>query len=110
VRVADAGPAQVAGDEAADDGPARMGEPRLPLTSGNGEEERMTEVEEAGAGEGAGGLKAGGCDLGADARAKKPETAWRALEREREIFSKTREGSRGGLLGRADAAALRPDS
>lgn len=59
------------------------------------------EAEMAGAGARAGDVTTGCCGLWAVTLEKKPATACRALERERDMFSKTREGSRGGLLGSA---------
>jgi hypothetical protein len=75
--------------------------------TGAGDEE---EVAVSGTGTRVGGVRASCCGLGDVTRVKKPATASRALEREREMLSITLEGSRGVLLGRAASNDERPDS
>ncbi len=76
----------------------RAGE-RGEATDCTGAEERAEEGRATEAGAGGGEVTAGCCGVGAITRAKNPETAWRALDRERDMLSNTREGSRGGVLG-----------
>jgi hypothetical protein len=75
--------------------------------TGAGDEEV---VAVSGTGTRMGAVRASCCGLGAVARVKKPATASRAFEREREMLSITLEGSRGVLLGRAASNGERPDS
>jgi hypothetical protein len=86
---ADAGPALATGGETIDGEPEETD--KLGRCSGVGE--RAGAAEEAGALDRDGEVKRSCCGLGAVTRVKKPVTAWRAFEKEREIFSKTREGS-----------------
>jgi hypothetical protein len=86
-----AGPSLATGEETSAERAADRGELE--------ECSRAFERKRAGAGSGARVLRTGCCGLGAVSLAKKPTTDCRALERERDMLSKTREGSRGGLLG-----------
>ncbi len=95
IGVAGTGLSFATGDAATKMGAGERGE----ATDCTGAEERAEEGRATEAGAGGGEGTAGCCGVGAITRAKNPETAWRALERERDMLSKTREGCRGGVLG-----------